>query len=67
MTTKIIDKPQLTEEQIREYFAETGKFTARDMMACLKSRYAGQYNVDLAKRNAKEMAAQIKKVLKGQY
>lgn len=47
---------QLTEDQIREIFAESGKMKASQMMSYLKSRYAGQYDSKVARANAKEMA-----------
>lgn len=49
----------LSEDKIREIFAESGKMTVREMMSYLESRYSGKYNKELAKRNAKELISQM--------
>lgn len=46
---------KLTESQIREIFAESGKMTIREMMAYLENKYSGLYDKNLALQNAKEL------------
>lgn len=51
---------QLTESQIRERIAESGKMTIRDIVAYFKHRWDGQYNIKTLKSNAKEMIKEAK-------
>jgi hypothetical protein len=46
---------------IREKIAESGKVTVREMMAHLNHFYPGEFDKTVAKEEAKEIAAQIKK------
>lgn len=54
-------KPKLTESQIRQAIAESGKMTATQMISYIKSKYPGRYDEKMLKENAKELAADIKK------
>jgi hypothetical protein len=50
----------MSEDKIRQALAESGKMTVRDMMAYMKRMHAGKYDVKLAKKNAKELVADMK-------
>jgi len=50
----------MDEFKIREAIAESGKMTVRDIMSYLKHRHEGKYDVKLARKNAKELVAEMK-------
>jgi len=50
----------MTETEIRQALAESGKMRVVDMMTYMKHRYNGKYDVKLARTNAKELVADMK-------
>ncbi len=50
----------MDEMKIREALAESGKLTLKDMMAYMKRRHSGNYDVALARKNAKELVKEMK-------
>ena len=54
---------KLTESKIREIFAESGKMTVKEMMSYLEARHSGNYDKKVARDNAKELVADIKKYI----
>jgi len=52
-------KEQLSEMKIRQAIAESSKVTVRDVMRYLKNHYPNQYDTSVARKNAKEMIAEI--------
>lgn len=53
-------KAKLTESQIREIFAESGKMTVREMISYLEARHSGNYDKKVARDNATELVADMK-------
>lgn len=51
----------MTEQEIREMIAESGKMKIRDVMAYFKVHAKKTYDVKLVRRNAKEMIDEAKK------
>jgi len=51
---------EMSEDDIRQAMAESGKMKASDLMKYMKSRHAGKYDPKVAKENAKELADEMK-------
>ena len=54
------EQQMMSEDKIRQALAESGKMTVRDMLAYMKHKHAGKYDMTLAKKNAKELVADMK-------
>ncbi len=50
---------EMTEGQIKEAMAMSGKITIPQLMSYMKSRYTGKYDLNLAKICAKEIKDSI--------
>jgi len=46
-------------DKIRQAMAESGKMKVSELMKYMKTRYAGKYDVKLARENAKELVADM--------
>ena len=55
----------MSEREIREAICESGKTKVSEMMNYLKNRYDSQYDIKVARANAKEIAADIPKECRG--
>jgi len=53
---------QMTEDQIRERIAESGKMTVKEIVNYF-SRWKGQFDTKVLRSNAKEMIAEAKKYM----
>lgn len=53
----------LTEDKIREAIAESGKTKTSEMMSYLERFHKGNYNKVVAKKNATELANEMKSYL----
>lgn len=51
---------QASESEIRQAIAESGKMSVREMMGYLKVQMKKPYCLKLARKNAKELAAEMK-------
>lgn len=49
----------MTEDNVREKMAESGKMKVKQLMDYMKVRYAGKYDIKLARENAKEIIANM--------
>jgi len=54
---------QMSEMKIREAMAESGKTRVNDLMKYMKAHYAGKYDIKVARENAKELVADMKKYM----
>ena len=56
----MINPYPITETKIRAIFADSGKHLSSQMLSYLKQHHKGEYDLTVARRNAKEMAQEIK-------
>lgn len=54
-------KTQMSESEIRRALAESSQHTVTGMMRYMKNLYNGRYDNKVARKNAKEMCADIPK------
>jgi len=50
----------MTESQITQAMAESGKMTQRDLMGSMKARHLGKYDLKLARSIAKRLVQEMK-------
>lgn len=51
----------MSADKIRQAMAESGKSSVKHLMDYMKAKYDGKYDVELAKTNAKELVADMKR------
>lgn len=51
---------EMSESKIRQAMAESGKSTVKQLMDYMKAKYPGQYDINVARANAKELVADMK-------
>ena len=52
---------QLSEDEIRERIAESGKMRINEVVAYFKGRFPGRFDLKVLKANAKEMINEARK------
>lgn len=50
---------QMSEDKIKQAMAESGKMKVAELMSYMKGKYAGKYDLKLAKECAKEIVASM--------
>jgi len=50
---------EMSEDDIRQAMAESGKMKVKQLMDYMKAKYAGKYDPKVARENAKELVADM--------
>ena len=49
----------MSEDNVRQAMAESGKSKVAELMSYMKAKYAGKYDTKMARMNAKELVADM--------